>query len=87
MNTFKRIMGLVWLALAPIIIFLLVKAAIDNITMGGSKDINQPIPWIIIISIFTPIAIGFMIFGYYCLSGEYDIEGCPGALLPDEKNS
>ena len=38
----------------------------------GTKDINKPVPWIIIITIFTPIAIGLMIFGYYSLKGEYD---------------
>ena len=57
--------------LAPVIIFFLVKSAVHNIG-NGTKDINQPIPWIIIITIFTPIAIGLMIFGYYAMKGEYD---------------
>lgn len=65
-------MGLVWIVLAPIIVYFLVSSAIQNISSGGTKDINQPVPWIIIISIFTPIAIGLMIFGYYALKGEYD---------------
>ncbi|MEY2639633.1 MAG: hypothetical protein RIR90_1115, partial [Bacteroidota bacterium] len=30
-------------------------------------------PWIIIITIFTPIAIGLVIFGYYAMKGEYDL--------------
>ena len=64
-------MGLGWLLLAPVIIFFLVKSAAHNIG-NGTKDINQPIPWIIIITIFTPIAIGLMIFGYYAMKGEYD---------------
>lgn len=72
MNTVKKIMGLVWMLLAPLIIFFLVKGAVYNISSGGTKDINQPVPWIIIITIFTPIAIGLMIFGYYALKGEYD---------------
>lgn len=72
MNTVKKIMGLVWIILAPVIIYFLVTSAIHNISSGGTKDINQPIPWIIIIGIFTPIAIGLMIFGYYALKGEYD---------------
>lgn len=71
MNTVKKIMGLIWMLLAPVIIFFLVKSAVHNIG-NGTKDINQPVPWIIIISIFTPIAIGLMIFGYYALKGEYD---------------
>lgn len=65
-------MGLVWIVLAPVIIYFLITSAVHNINSGGTKDINQPIPWIIIISIFTPIAVGLMIFGYYALKGEYD---------------
>ncbi len=72
MNTVKKIMGLVWMLMAPVIIFFLVKSAVHNISSGGTKDINQPIPWIIIITIFTPVAIGLMIFGYYVMKGEYD---------------
>jgi len=72
MNTVKKIMGLVWILLAPVIIFFLVKSAVHNISSGGTKDINQPVPWIIIITIFTPIAIGLMIFGWYAFKGEYD---------------
>ena len=71
MNMIKKIMGLVWMLIAPVIIYFLVMGAVHNIG-GGTKDINKPIPWIIIISIFTPIAIGLMIFGYYALKGEYD---------------
>lgn len=79
MNTVKKIMGLVWIIIAPIIIYFLVTSAIHNISSGGTKDINQPVPWIIIIGIFTPIAIGLMIFGYYAMKGEYD-------KLPERSN-
>jgi hypothetical protein len=72
MNTVKKIMGLIWMLLAPVIVFFLVKSAIYNISIGGTKDINKPVPWVIIITIFTPIAIGLMIFGYYAFKGEYD---------------
>ena len=58
--------------IAPVIIYFLVSSAVHNISIGGTKDINKPLPWIIIITIFTPIAIGLMIFGYYALKGEYD---------------
>ncbi len=64
-------MGFVWMIIAPVIIFLLISGAINNIG-HGTKDINKPIPWIIIISIFTPIAAGLMVFGYYAVKGEYD---------------
>lgn len=65
-------MGFIWMILAPLVIYFLVMGALHNIDGTGKKDINKPIPWIIIIGIFTPIAIGLMIFGYYSLKGEYD---------------
>ena len=72
MNTVKKFLGIIWLLLAPAVIYFLVSGAIANIDPGGKKDINNPIIWIIIIAIFTPIAIGLMIFGWYALKGEYD---------------
>ncbi len=68
----KKMMGVVWIIIAPVIIYFLVMGAIHNISSTGTKDINKPIPWIIIITIFTPIAAGLMVFGYYCVKGEYD---------------
>lgn len=50
----------------------LVSSAIQFISSRGTKDNNQPISWIIIIGVFTPIAIGLMIFGYYAVKGEYN---------------
>ena len=64
-------MGFLCMVFAPVIIYFLVQSAMQNIDAAGTKDINKPIPWIIIITIFTPIAIGLMIFGYYAMRGEY----------------
>ena len=72
MNQLKRMLGFVWMILAPVVIYFLVMGAVHNINSTGTKDINKPVPWVIIILIFTPIAIGLMIFGYYALRGEYD---------------
>jgi hypothetical protein len=72
MNGLKKIMGIVWMLIAPLVIFFLVTGALQNISASGTKDINKPIPWLIIIGIFTPIAIGLFIFGWYALKGEYD---------------
>ena len=71
MNQLKKTMGFVWIIIAPIIIFFLISGAVHNIG-HGNKDINKPIPWIIIITIFTPIAVGLMIFGWYSIKGEYN---------------
>ena len=72
MNTIKKYLGIIWLLLAPVVIYFLISGAISNIDPAGKKDINNPVIWIIIIAIFTPIAIGLMIFGWYAFKGEYD---------------
>lgn len=72
MNAFKRYLGLVLLLLAPVILFALVDGAIANIDTAGKKEINNPVIWIIIIAIFSPIAVGLVIFGWYAFRGEYD---------------
>jgi len=71
MNSIKKYLGLIWMILGPVVIYFLVSGAIANIDPSGTKDINNPIIWIIIIAIFTPIAIGLMIFGWYAWKGEY----------------
>lgn len=72
MNAVKKILGIIWMLIGPLVLYFLISGAIHNINSLGTKDINKPIPWIIIIAIFTPIAIGLMIFGYYAYKGEYD---------------
>ncbi len=63
---------MILLLFAPLVIYALVDGAITHIDPAGKKDINNPVIWIIIISIFTPIAVGLMIFGWYGFRGEYD---------------
>ena len=72
MSLLKKILGIFWLLLAPLVIYALVDGAITHINPNGKKDINNPVIWIIIIAIFTPIAVGLMIFGWYAFRGEYD---------------
>lgn len=72
MNAFKRYFGLLLLLIGPLFIYELIVGAITNIDSSGTKDINNPIIWVIIITIFTPIAIGLVIFGWYAFRGEYD---------------
>jgi hypothetical protein len=67
----KRYLGLIWMVLGPAAIVLLVFSAFQHIHIAKG-DIGKPLPWIIIISIFTPIAIGLTVFGWYGWKGEYD---------------
>ncbi|MBZ4188150.1 DUF6814 family protein [Niabella beijingensis] len=71
MNTIRKILGIVWLLLGPAVVCFLFAGAAHNIDPEGKKDINNPVIWIIIITIFLPIAVGLMIFGWYALKGEY----------------
>lgn len=72
MSAFKKYLGIILLLLAPLVIYALVDGAIAHIDTHGKKDINNPVIWIIIITIFTPVAAGLMIFGWYAFRGEYD---------------
>ena len=72
MNPLKRLLGIAWLIIAPVVIYALVDGAFTHIDPAGKKDINNPVIWVIIITIFLPIAIGLMIFGWYAFRGEYD---------------
>jgi type VI protein secretion system component VasK len=72
MQLLKRYLGMIWMLLGPLVIVVLLWGAINNIQPGGTEDINKPLPWIIIISIFTPIAVGLTIFGWYAWKGEYE---------------
>ena len=74
LDKIKRVLGLIWMCLGPAAIIMLVIGAIQNINTQGIHDINKPLPWIIIIAIFTPVAIGLTIFGWYAWKGEYDGE-------------
>jgi ABC-type polysaccharide/polyol phosphate export permease len=71
MNHLKKYAGILWMLIAPIMIGVLVYSAFQNIDSKGTKDINSATPWIIIISIFTPIAIGLFLFGWYAFKGLY----------------
>ena len=71
MDSLKRALGYLWILIGIAAIVVLVVGAIMNIDINGKADINKPIPWIIIIVIFTPISIGLMIFGWYAIKGEY----------------
>ena len=74
LDKIKRTLGIIWILLGPAAIIFLLIGAFQNINAHGSNDINKPLPWVIIIAIFTPVAIGLSIFGWYAYKGEYDGE-------------
>jgi hypothetical protein len=76
MNSVKRFLGIVWMLVGPVVFIMLVISAVNNIygdTNGQVLgDISNPVPWIIILAIFLPIAIGLSIFGWYVYKGDYE---------------
>ncbi len=72
MDQLKRFLGILWMSIGPMVFLLLIISAVQNINSSTKGDISNPIPWIIILAIFAPIAIGLTIFGWYSWKGEYD---------------
>jgi uncharacterized membrane protein len=70
MNTIKKCLGLVWIALAVYSYSILLKTSIDQIKLVPTTD--TIIQWSIFAIIFLPIAIGFVMFGWMAFKGAYD---------------
>jgi uncharacterized protein DUF6814 len=69
MNVIKKWLGIVWILLGPVAIYYLIKTAASEI--HNKPNIDTKIQWAVFLIVFTPIAIGMVIFGYYALKGEY----------------
>jgi hypothetical protein len=73
MNALKKGLGIVWMLLAPAVVCFLIWQASDKITKATAlTKSNVTLQWVIILTIFVPICIGLLIFGYYSLKGAYD---------------
>jgi hypothetical protein len=74
MNTIKRLLGILWMLLAPAVVIFLLMQANTQIGKAATALIktNLTLQWAIILIIFVPICIGMVIFGYYALHGDYD---------------
>ncbi|MEI6188983.1 MAG: DUF6814 family protein [Chitinophagia bacterium] len=73
MNSVKRLLGYVWMLLAPALICFLLYEAFEKISAAAEiHKANVTLQWVIILLVFTPICIGFFIFGKYASANEYD---------------
>ncbi len=89
MNIIRKIFGLVWILLAPTVLYLIITTALEAIAKtdktiaaavtetakaaAEAARTNAVLQWGIIIVIFLPIAVGLVIFGKYALGGEYSV--------------
>ncbi|NUQ25771.1 MAG: hypothetical protein HUU34_17620 [Saprospiraceae bacterium] len=69
MDQLKRILGIVWMLLGPATLIFLINEAWQKIKANPVHDVY--LPWMIIVIICIPIAIGMVLFGYFALLGEY----------------
>ena len=71
MNILKRVLGIVWLALAlAAAYFCILTFGVPKITSGKQDDL---VFGIVILFVLTPIIVGGLFtFGRYALMGEYD---------------
>jgi len=70
MNLLKRVLGIIWIFLGPVVLFWLIRTGAAEIAKNPAA--NTKIQWSVFIVIFIPIVIGLVLFGYYSLKGEYD---------------
>jgi ABC-type polysaccharide/polyol phosphate export permease len=72
MNQIKKLLGYVWMVVAPAIICFLLYQAITKISIASEATrANVILQWVIILLIFTPICVGFFIFGKYASQDAY----------------
>ena len=71
MNTLKRYLGILWLAIAALCgYFTITSMGIPKLTSGKTDDL---VFGIIIVFVLMPIIVGGLVrFGLYALQGEYD---------------
>ena len=73
MNSVKKILGYVWMLLAPALICFLFYQAGEKIAAAPSiHKANVTLQWVIILLLFTPICVGFFIFGKYASANAYE---------------
>lgn len=71
MNKIKKYLGVVWMLLGPAAIIMLVWQAVRKLSVPSATT-DEWLQWSIIVFIFTPCAIGMVVFGWYAWQNEYD---------------
>lgn len=88
MNRIKKLLGILWIITGPVVIYFLITESlkandkaltkIASAATNATKDAaylaktNANLQWGIIITIFIPVMIGLVIFGYYAIKDEYN---------------
>jgi predicted Na+-dependent transporter len=70
LNALKRYTGIIWIMLGPGMLGFLLRTASREIARNDTPD--TWVQWSVFITIFIPIAVGLVLFGWFALKGEYD---------------
>jgi hypothetical protein len=72
MNQLKKLLGIVWMALAPSLIIFMFWQAYEKISNASSAiKSNTTLQWVIILIVFLPICAGLFMFGLFAWTNEY----------------
>jgi len=71
MDGIRKIFGFLWMAGAVLLAVSLPYFAIRRLSSAAASQ-EDYVFWIVIVTIFIPIIIGFLLFGYYAFRGEYN---------------
>ena len=70
MNAIRRWAGWVWMAMSPLVVYLILSTAAEEVRKHPVTD--TWIQWGVFVLVFLPIAAGLFLFGWYAWKGEYD---------------
>ena len=71
MDALRKVFGFIWMSAALALAVLLPYNAISRLSSTGASQ-EDFVFWIVIVTIFIPIIIGFFLFGLYAFRGEYN---------------
>lgn len=71
MDSIRKIFGILWMAGAIALAAALPYLAINKLVFSEARQ-EDYVFWIVIVTIFIPIVIGFFLFGLYAFKGEYN---------------
>jgi cytochrome bd-type quinol oxidase subunit 2 len=71
MDAVRTLFGFIWMIAAASLALLLPYFAFSRLNSGEATQ-EDYVFWIVIVTIFIPIIIGFILFGYYAFKGEYN---------------
>jgi hypothetical protein len=72
MNQLKKLLGIIWMSLAPALIVFMFWQAYEKIsTAAPAAKSNTTLQWVIILLVFLPICAGLFMFGLFAWTNEY----------------